>query len=76
MTQADLWQPTMIFLKSELYGALGRPITFSTNPNSTFNVTGNNATDTAIGDLINTIGDVTATTVANQIKQSNSTFPF
>ena len=70
MTKADLWQPTMIFLKTTLYGALGRPITFGLNPNSTYNLTGNNATDTAIDSLINNAGDVVVDIIANNAKNS------
>ena len=58
MTRTDLWQPTMIFLKSSLYGALGRPITFVGNVTNTYNFTGDDATDQAVNDLINNAGEV------------------
>ena len=60
----------MIFLKSTLYGALGRPITFGLNPNTTYNLTGNNETDTAINSLIDNAGDVVVDIIANNAGNS------
>ena len=58
MTKADLWQPTMVFAKTQLYGALGRPITFGLNSTTSLNVTGDPETDEAINDLVENTGDV------------------
>ena len=75
MTKADLWQPSMIFGKTLLYGALGRPITFGLNDSTSFNITGDPETDQAINDLVDNTGNVIVS-IVNNTKSNDPTNPF
>ena len=75
MTKADLWQPSMIFGKTLIYGALGRPITFGLNDSTSFNITGDPETDQAINDLVDNTGNVIVS-IVNNTKNTDPTNPF
>ena len=76
MTQADLWQPTMDYIKFQLYGLLGRPMVMDLTPNTTSIVpsTGDPYTDEAINSLVN--NTITTVDIIAQNQASDPWNPF